>query len=287
MPASFRAIVRTESGVVLVDRAREPLPPSCVRIRIKRTGLCRTDCRAAQGRIPTRANLTLGHEASGIVVEVAAASDLLREGDHVTIWPHVQHGKASLQLGVELDGTFAEEVVVPERNAFRVPSTMPFERAAYFEPLVAALGAYVEALSKEDSVHVHGDGRIAELTRRALRVSGTRLVAADEDPAWCVLPSPSEEAVRRLMQQAPNARFVLKLPSRGSDFDRATYERTGARCVTATYGSQSRALELLQEEAFKVEDLFEEPLPLRALLEHLMSQDDETKKAFFNPELAH
>ena len=56
--------------------------------------------------------------------------------------------------------------------------------------------------------------------------------------------------------------------------------------MTATYGSQSRALELLQEEALKVEDLFEEPLPLRALLKRLMSQDDETKKAFFSPELA-
>lgn len=285
MPTSFRAIVRAESGVVLAERVREPLAPRWVRVRIKSTGLCRTDCRAAQGRIATPSHLTLGHEAAGIVVEVSAGC-LLREGDHVTLWPHVERGEASLQLGIELDGTFAEEVTVPEANALCIPSAMRFERAAYFEPLVAALGACVDGLAPRDTVHVHGEGRIAELTQRVLRASGVELVAADAHPVWCVLPSPSEEAVRVLMQQAPNARLVLKLASRGGDFHRAAYERMGARFVTATYGSQARALELLQDDAFKVEDLFDEPLPLGALLTRLMSRDDETKKAFFNPELA-
>lgn len=296
MSASYRAIVRTESGVELQWRAREPLPTASVRVRIQRAGLCRTDCRVAQGLIPARTHVTLGHEASGVICEVGeTARAHVRVGQHVALWPHLGCGTCevcradgsceSAQLGVERDGTFAEEVVLPVANVHAVHDEMSFERAAYFEPLVAALGAFVDGMNTGDCVHVHGSGRIADLTRRALQQSSHPLVAIDANPPWCVLPTPSVEAVRALMTHAPNTTFVIKLASRGVTFDREAYARTGARFVTATYGSKSRALQMLQDHTFRIEDLFDAALPLSALPSRLLAPDPETKKAFFNPEL--
>ena len=279
-----------------MHRAREPLDPACVRVQIKRTGLCRTDCRAAQGLISTKPNVTLGHEASGVVIEVGELQRYrLHIGQPVALWPHLSCGTCevcrlegscqSIQLGVECDGTFAEEVVVPAANIHPFFDEMTFERAAYFEPLVAALGALVRGVKYRDTMHVHGTGRIAELTRRALRSEGHPLVGIDAEPQWCVLPSPSIEAVEALMAKAPNTTFVIKLASRGVDFDRAAYTRTGARFFTAMYGSKSRAMRMLLDRAFLIDDLFETPLPLSALPSRLLGQDAEEKKAFFNPEL--
>lgn len=293
---SYRAVVRSESGVALARRPRLPLPPVSVRVRIKRTGLCLTDCRAAQGLLPTAGYVTLGHEASGIVSEVAESKGAhIRVGDHVAIWPHLRCGVCQdcqlgldcsrVQLGVEQDGTFAEEVTLPQGNVFRVPSTMSFERAAYFEPLVAALGALLPAVAPKDTMYVHGEGRIAELTRRTLRACGKRLVQSDEDPTWCVLPAPTVALMAELVAEAPRTTFILKLASRGAGFDRETYERAGARFVTSTYGSQSKALALLEDPTFPVDDLFETAVPLHVLCERLLAPDRSPKKAFFDPEL--
>lgn len=293
---TYRAVVRGESGVELVQRVREPIPPSSVRIQIKRTGLCRTDCRAAQGLIPTPANVTLGHEASGIIIEVGAwAVGHNQVGNHVAIWPHMGCEECdqcrtdrqcqAVQLGVDRDGTFADEIVVPSANVHWVPKEMSFERAAYFEPLVAALGAIVRGVNDRDTMHVHGSGRIAELTRRALHRAAHPLVAVDADPKWCVVPSPSVEIVEALMTKAPNTTFVLKLASRGANFDREAYAHTGARFVTAMYGSKSLALRMLKDPEFDVDDLFDASLPLSALLARLLASDSERTKAFFNPEL--
>ena len=174
----------------LVQRAREPLDPTCVRVQIKRTGLCRTDCRAAQGLSPTATNVTLGHEASGVIIEVGEVlRNRLHAGQPVALWAHLSCGACevcrlegscqSIQLGVECGGTFAEEVVVPAANIHAFFDEMSFERAAYFEPLVAALGRGVKS---GDTMHVHGTGRIAELTRRVLRKEGHPLNRrADDD----------------------------------------------------------------------------------------------------------
>lgn len=294
---SYRAVVRSESGVELVQRAREPLPPACVRIQIKRTGLCRTDCRAAQGLIPTASSVTLGHEASGVVIEVGEVQrGRVHVGQRVALWPHLSCGACetcrsegscqSIQLGVECHGTFAEEVVVPAANIHPFFDEMSFERAAYFEPVVAALGALVPGLNHGDAVHVHGTGRIAELTRRVLQRNAHPLVPIEANPPWCVLPSPSVEAVQALRAQAPSTKFVIKLASRGVHFDREAYTRTGARFVTAMYGSKSRALRMLLDRDFVIEDLFDAALPLSALPSRLLGDDTETKKAFFSPELA-
>ena len=296
MANRYRAVIRTESTVELVHREREPLRASDVRVQIKRTGLCRTDCRAAQGLIPTASHVTLGHEASGVVLEVGEVQRArLRVGQPVALWPHLSCGSCevcrregscqSIQLGVERDGTFAEEVVVPAANVHAFFDEMTFERAAYFEPLVAALGAFVRDVKSGDTMHVHGSGRIAELTRRVLRRNAHPLVALDANPKWCVLPSPSVEVVQELMAKAPNTTFVIKLASRGVNFDRAAYARTGARFVTAMYGSKSRAMRMLLDRGFRIDDLFETSLPLSARPTRLLGGDAEQKKAFFNPEL--
>jgi Alcohol dehydrogenase GroES-like domain len=293
---SYRAVVRSESRVELVQRVREPLDPECVRVQIKRTGLCRTDCRAAQGLIWAAPNVTLGHEASGVVIEVGEVMrDRFHVGQPVALWPHLschacdvcrlEGSCQSMQLGVDCDGTFAEEVVVPAANIHPFFDEMTFERAAYFEPLVAALGALVPGVKDGDTMHVHGSGRIAELTRRMLRRNAHPLVAIGANPKWCVLPTPSIEAVNELTAKAPNTTFVIKLASRGVDFDREAYTRTGARFVTAMYGSKSRAISMLLDRGFEIDDLFETPLPLSALPSRLISNDSEEKKAFFSPEL--
>ena len=127
-------------------------------VKVKVASICGTDLhiyewdRWAQNRI--HPPLIPGHEFCG---EVAAFGDevtSVKEGDFVSAEMHVACGKC-LQcrtgeahicqsvkiIGVDADGAFAEYVVIPESNIWKLDPAIPQEYASILDPLGNAVHA--------------------------------------------------------------------------------------------------------------------------------------------------
>jgi len=143
----------------------------------------------------------MGHEASGIIEKVGKGVRDFVKGDRVTFDSTIycgecffcRRGQANLcdnrrVLGVSCadyrqDGTFAEQVVVPDRILYKLPDSLDFVSASLTEPLsVAAHGARIGSPEAGDSILVVGVGLIGLLLIQILRAnsSGT-IIAVDMD----------------------------------------------------------------------------------------------------------
>ena len=123
-----------------------------VLVKVKVASICGTDLhiyewdRWAQGRI--HPPLIPGHEFCGEVVAFGDEVTSVKEGDFVSAEMHVACGKC-LQcrigeahicqnvkiIGVDADGAFAEYVVIPESNIWKLDPGIPLEYASILDPL--------------------------------------------------------------------------------------------------------------------------------------------------------
>jgi threonine dehydrogenase-like Zn-dependent dehydrogenase len=136
----------------LVD---EPIPtPGALEVRVRplAVGLCGTDQRIIEGAFPAAPGVVIGHEICGTIDAVGRDVTNVREGDLVTIEPHLFDGtcrycRLGLEhmcidkkaFGVHLDGGLAEAVVVPARLAYQLPPTLDPRIGAMTEPLACAI----------------------------------------------------------------------------------------------------------------------------------------------------
>ncbi|TLU74128.1 L-idonate 5-dehydrogenase [Lichenicoccus roseus] len=168
----------------LEEVAERPLAPGEARVRVAMGGICGSDLsyynKGGVGDFSVREPLTLGHEVSGVVAELAGdplqlAVPGLAVGARVAINPsrpclHCQACRAgrsnlcrnmrflgSAALMPHVQGAFSETVVVRADQCVPVPDSMSLTLAACAEPLAVALHA------------VH---RAGELTGRHVLVAG-------------------------------------------------------------------------------------------------------------------
>ncbi|MEW6046645.1 MAG: zinc-dependent dehydrogenase [Bacillota bacterium] len=177
-----------------------------VLVRVEACSVCGTDIRIWRGKktLGVRIPSLLGHEVSGIIVEVGAeaAASGWREGERVAIAPVVSCGTCHAcrlgienacenrqALGYEFDGGFAEYVRVPavavrRGNLFRVPETLSSELAALAEPLACCINGQEQAgVRMGDLVVVFGAGPIGLMHLQLARTAGARRVIAVEPVA--------------------------------------------------------------------------------------------------------
>lgn len=179
----MKAVIWDSGRAEFADVPEPARPPGWVRLRVLLAAICRTDVQAATGLLPVGGRRVLGHEVVGEVLE-ADSTSAYRRGDRMAVGlPLISCGdcKACVNgnrcahkrmLGVDTDGAFAEEVVVPEASLCAVPLDVALTRAACVEP-IAAMSAVLEAPIQTDwRGLVLGSGRIADLTARVLRASG-------------------------------------------------------------------------------------------------------------------
>lgn len=187
----------------VVERAPQPLGATEVRVGVKAVGICGSDLHYFRhgkvGDFVIREPLIPGHEASGQVLEVGAQVATVKPGDRVAINPsrtcghcvycragHANHcdnvhffGSAS--RFPHMQGAMREQVVVDQHQCVPVPDSLPFEIAAFGEPLAVALHAVHEAGSLlGKTVMVVGAGPIGALIVMAARLAGaSALIAVD------------------------------------------------------------------------------------------------------------
>ncbi len=193
--------VRKERPAPGLDLVEVPVPairPDEVLVRVEAASVCGTDLHIfnwddwARQRI--RPPLVLGHEFAGTVVE---AGPLVRNGEvgdyvsaesHVTcgVCIHCRTGRAHMCeqtriLGVDLDGAFAEYVVVPDSVLWQNDrAKLPPEIATLQEPFGNAVFAVGHADLAGKTVAVLGCGPVGLFSIGIARASGAgRIVASD------------------------------------------------------------------------------------------------------------
>jgi len=115
-----------------------------VLVEVKAAGVCGTDLHYRHGRLePYTAPLIPGHEIAGVVADVGEGVDGVCTGERVCVHYIVSCGSCRhcdtghdnrclrrRSVGAHLPGGFAEYLVVPARNAFRLADSIGFEQGA-------------------------------------------------------------------------------------------------------------------------------------------------------------
>src|SRR5512134_2232374 len=151
----MKALVKAErtEGIWLTNDA--PLPDvgvHDVRIRIRKSAICGTDVHIynwdewSQRTIPVP--MIVGHEYFGVVDAVGAEVDAFAPGDRVSGEGHITCGfcrncragrrhlcRHTVGVGVNRQGSFAEYLVIPAFNAFKLPESITDDIAAILDPL--------------------------------------------------------------------------------------------------------------------------------------------------------
>jgi L-iditol 2-dehydrogenase len=178
-------------GKLFVREVEKPHPgPEDLLVKVEACGICGTDRHLLHGEFPSTPPVTLGHEFCGIVEAVGDAVNGFRPGMRITgdpniscgLCPQCQAGRVNLcanlkAIGISRDGGFADYVIVPQKQAFDIPLTLPAEHGAFCEPLACCLhGIDMAAIKAGSSVIVLGGGVIGLLTVQLARLAGATTV---------------------------------------------------------------------------------------------------------------
>lgn len=169
----------------------KPVPKAGqVLIKVKYTGICGSDVPRVNADACHFYPNVLGHEFSGTIEEVGEGVTSLKPGDRVAGVPLVpclecedcQRGNYSLCkhysfIGSREFGSFAEYVVVPEKNAVKFEDEVSFEQGAFFEPATVALhGLKRVPYQGGKTVAILGGGTIGLFTMQWAKIFGAKKV---------------------------------------------------------------------------------------------------------------
>lgn len=194
---ALRSIVLVGTRQLELCEKAEPSPgPGEVKVRVSYTGICGSEVHAYLGTHPfRRPPAVLGHELSGVVVEIGHGVMGVETGARVTVEPQIPCGSCAyckagdynlcsskVVLGTtSWPGSFGQYVVVPVSTVVPLPEMISLEVGATVEPL--AVGIHAVRLARPhigDSAFVLGSGTIGLVTIAALKAAGISPIIASD-----------------------------------------------------------------------------------------------------------
>ncbi len=194
----MRALVKHAPGIGNVAISDVP-EPECgegrVKIEVHFCGVCGTDLHVVHDTFPNYPPVILGHEFSGVAVEVGRGVSRVSTGDRVTVFPAsaVICGKCLYcrsgnflfcptrrGMGHGVNGAFTRYAVVREDQVYKIPESFSFEEAALSEPFAAATHAVCDITQPQpgDIVLLSGPGPIGLLCLKLLVSMGIQTIVA-------------------------------------------------------------------------------------------------------------
>jgi threonine 3-dehydrogenase len=198
----MKALVKTAAGpgLELRDVPEPAMGINDVRIQVHKTGICGTDLHIeswdpwAQRTI--KPPLVVGHEFVGEVLDVGSNVQDLKPGDRVSGEGHVVCGRCrhcragryhlcanTVGLGVNRDGAFAEQVVLPVTNVWHHWPGVDEDVAAIFDPFGNAVHTALSFPVLGEDVLVVGAGPIGLMATAVARHAGARFLVVSEPNA--------------------------------------------------------------------------------------------------------
>jgi L-iditol 2-dehydrogenase len=206
IPATMRAVVYRGVNDMRVETVPVPrIGPGELLVRVATCGICGTDLKKIHTGSHSAPRI-FGHEMAGTVVETGEGVARYEVGERVVVHHHVPCGncyycrkqtptqcelykKVGVTAGFEPSGGgFAEYIrvmswIVEGRGVVRIPDGVPFEQAAFVEPLNTVLkGVKLLDLRSDDTVLVIGQGPIGLMHAALAHRTGARVLTSDLYP---------------------------------------------------------------------------------------------------------
>jgi L-iditol 2-dehydrogenase len=206
IPATMRAVVYRGVNDLRLETVPVPaIGPGELLVKVATCGICGTDLKKIHTGSHSAPRI-FGHEMGGTVVAVGEGVSGFELGERVVVFHHVPCGhcyycrkqtpaqcplykKVGATAGFEPSGGgFAEYIrvmdwIVANRGVVRIPDDVPFEQAAFLEPVNTVLkGVKMLHLAPDDTVLVIGQGPIGLMHAVLSSRTGARVLTSDLYP---------------------------------------------------------------------------------------------------------
>lgn len=191
---------RAATGLELKEVPNPKMGRSEVLIRVKSTGICGTDLHIykwdawASSTIPLP--LVIGHEFVGEVIDIGSDVDFIGVGDRVSGEGHIVCGRCrnclagrrhfcrdTRGVGVNYPGAFAELLVLPATNVWKLAPEVSSDVAAILDPFGNATHTAMAFPLLGEDVLITGAGPIGCMAAAIAKHSGARhVVVTDVNP---------------------------------------------------------------------------------------------------------
>jgi len=191
---------KAERGIWLEDSPKPEVGHNDLLIKIRKTAICGTDMHIynwdewSQNTIPVP--MVVGHEYVGEVVGMGQEVNGFEIGDRVSGEGHITCGhcrncragrrhlcRNTEGVGVNRPGAFAEFLVIPAFNAFKIPHNISDELASIFDPFGNAVHTALSFDLVGEDVLITGAGPIGIMAAAVAKHVGARhVVITDINP---------------------------------------------------------------------------------------------------------
>lgn len=203
IPATMKAVVYRGVNDLRLEAVPVPqIGTGELLVKIATCGICGTDLKKIHLGSHSAPRI-FGHEMAGTVVGVGEGVTNFALGDRVMVFHHIPCGhcyycrkrtyaqcevykKVGATAGFEPSGGgFSEyiqvkEWIVANRGVVRIPDGIPFEQAAFIEPVNTCLkGVKLLNLEPDETVLVIGQGPIGLMLAALARRTGARVLTSD------------------------------------------------------------------------------------------------------------
>ena len=198
----MKALVKAkaEKGIWLQDTPEPEVGHNDLLIKIRKTAICGTDMHIynwdewSQKTIPVP--MVVGHEYVGEVVGMGQEVKGFKVGDRVSGEGHITCGhcrncragrvhlcRNTEGVGVNRPGAFAEYLVIPAFNAFKIPDNISDDLASIFDPFGNAVHTALSFDLVGEDVLITGAGPIGIMAAAVAKHVGARhVVVTDINP---------------------------------------------------------------------------------------------------------
>ena len=188
-----------EQSLDVVEEDIPTLGSGEVLVHVQASAICGSDLRVVRGAKKAIHGVTLGHEVSGKVTDIAGNAKGIAIGERVTIYPSVTcehcyyciHGYSNLcvakkTLGYAIDGGFSEYIRIPAQLVTRgalvhLPSAISYDEGALIEPFSCCLSSLqISQITEGSWVLIIGGGSMGLMHVLALKyLHGTNIILSD------------------------------------------------------------------------------------------------------------
>ncbi|MCV2886170.1 L-threonine 3-dehydrogenase [Aestuariibacter sp. AA17] len=215
-----------EKGIWMTEVDKPEVGHNDLLIQIRKTAICGTDMHIynwddwSQATIPVP--MVVGHEYVGTVVDMGQEVRGFAVGDRVSGEGHITCGhcrncragrrhlcRNTSGVGVNREGAFAEYLVIPAFNAFKIPDNIPDELASIFDPFGNAVHTALSFDLVGEDVLITGAGPIGIMAAAVARHVGARHVVITDINEYRLDLAKKMGATRAVNVSKENLRDVM------------------------------------------------------------------------------